>query len=254
MKNKIVISGCSYSAESVNNKSYAYFLKNKHLYDTIQLAIHGQSNDSITKKIYDFIIKNNSKNCLIICQLTYTHRIGWYHSFAKKWIDYQPKYINSIPEYDIENDIVKFETSNDETFMEGGQFSIPNDISKKDYKTLTEMYKIWLQYIYDEDEMFKGLMYKIDLLESYVTKTNNKIIFVYWPEISNEYQLNEIKNRNFFNINGEYSMLNWSTINNMINTNDSHLSLLGHQKFANLLDKEIKNTISLPKNKINLII
>jgi hypothetical protein len=45
---------------------------------------------------------------------------------------------------------------------------------------------------------------------------------------------------NFFNIEEEYSMLNWSIKNNMIG-DDSHLSEYGNETFANILSLKIKD-------------
>ena len=90
------------------------------------------------------------------------------------------------PKYDVENDSVKFEISMDETFMEGGDNPIPKDVTNDEYKILTKMYKTWLEYVYDEDEMFNYLLYKIDTLKTYVDSTGNKIEFIYWTDLQNK--------------------------------------------------------------------
>jgi len=239
MKNKVIISGCSYSAYAGFATSYSDNLK-RYGYSVYNMSWCGSSNESIINRIYECIKKNNVTDSLILCQLTYIHRIGWYHNFAKRWIDYQPKYIQTIPKYDVENDSVKFEISMDETFMEGGDNPIPKDITNDEYKILTKMYKTWLEYVYDEDEMFNYLLYKIDTLKAYVDSTGNKIEFIYWPDIQNKQQLKEIEQRNFLNIDGEYSMLKWSTKNNLVDTT-SHLHREGHITFSNILDNTIKN-------------
>ena len=239
MENKVIISGCSYSAHTGTCIPYGDNLK-RYGYDVYNMVWSGASNESIIKKIYDCVEKNNVTNSLILCQLTYTHRIGWYHSFVNRWIDYQPKYIQTIPEYNIENDSVKFEVSIDETFMQGGYGAIPIGMSQQSFTTLTNMYKTWLEYVYDEDEMFNYLLYKIDTLKAYVDITGNKIEFMYWPDIKNEKQLEEIKKRNFLNVNNEYSMLKWSTKNNLLD-GTSHLNRDGHIIFSNILDNKIKN-------------
>ena len=102
------------------------------------------------------------------------------------------------------------------------------------------MYKTWLQRVYDEDETFNYLLYKIDTLKTYVESTNNKIEFVYWPDIENKIQLQEMKKRNFFNIDGEYSMLKWSTKNKLVD-NTSHLHADGHIIFSNIWNEIIKD-------------
>ena len=239
MKNKIIISGCSYSAYSGFGVSYGDNLK-RHGYDVHNMAWNGQSNDSILKKIYDYINNTKVEESLIICQLTFIHRIGWFHNSIKRWVDYQPKYMQTIPQYDIENDSVKFDILMDETFMEDGEWGVPKDIPKDEYIILTEMYKTWLQRVYDEDETFNYLLYKIDTLKTYVESTNNKIEFVYWPDIENKIQLQEMKKRNFFNIDGEYSMLKWSTKNKLVD-NTSHLHADGHIIFSNIWNEIIKD-------------
>lgn len=241
MENKIIVSGCSYSTYA-GETPYSYILKQKYGYGVYNMAWCGSSNESIINRIYDCITKNNLKDSFIICQLTYTHRIGWYHSFAKRWIDYQPKYIQNIPEYDVENDNVKFEVSTKETFMEDGDFALPKDVAKNDYDILTNMYKTWLEYVYDEDEMFNYLLYKIDTLKTFVESTGNKIKFIYWPNIKDKKQLEEIKKRDFFNIDNDYSMLKWSTKNKLVDKT-SHLSKEGHEIFCYHVNNYIENNV-----------
>ena len=251
MKNKVIISGCSYSAYAGLATPYGYNLK-RCGYDVYNMAWNGQSNESIIKKIYDCISKENVNDSLIICQLTYTHRMGWFHSSIKRWIDYQPKYFETIPEYNVETDNVKFEVSMDETFMEDGIWGYPKDVTKEEYMILTKMYKTWLEYVYDEDEMFNYLLYKIDTLKAYVESTGNKIQFIFWPDIQNKTQLEEIKKRNFLNVDGEYSMLKWSIKNKLID-GSTHLSKNGHIVFSNILDSKIKNTFTNIKKINNLL-
>ena len=248
MKNKIIISGCSYSAYAGFGTSYGDGLK-RCGYDVYNIAWSGQSNESIIKKIYDCIINEDVKDCLIICQLTYTHRMGWFHSFIKRWVDYQPKHFNPIPEYNVENNNIKFEIAIDDVYMEGGTIPMPNDVTNKEYIILSKMYKTWLEYVYDETEMFNYLLYKIDTLKAYVESTGNKIQFIFWPDIQNKTQLEEIKKRNFLNVDGEYSMLKWSIKNKLID-GSTHLSKNGHIVFSNILDSKIKNTFTNIK-KIN---
>ena len=253
LKNKVIISGCSYSAYAGFGISYGDNLK-RYGYDVFNMAWNGQSNESIIKKIYDYINKENVTDSLIVCQLTYIHRIGWFHHSINRWVDYQPKYIQTIPEYNIENDSIKFEILMDETFMEGGSWETPKDVSKEDYIILTDMYKTWLKYVYDEDEMFNYLLYKIDTLKAYIDSTNNQIEFIYWPEVGNEIQLKEIERRNFFNIENEYSMLKWSIKNNLVD-NTSHLTKEGHTTFSNILDNKItKNYPKIQKIKKSFLI
>jgi len=241
MTNKLIVSGCSYSAYT-GTTPYPEILKNKYGYDVYNMSWCGQSNESITKKIYDCISKNDVTNSLIICQLTYLHRIGWYHGFVNRWIDYQPKYIQSIPEYNVESDKVIFNISTENTYMEGGNHIFPTDINKEDYVKLTEMYKTWLEYVYDENETFNNLLFKIDTLKTYVESTGNKILFIYWPEIETKKQLEEIKKRNFFNINEQYSMLKWSTKKKLVDTT-SHLTQDGDIEISKKINDYIQSNI-----------
>lgn len=254
MIDKLIISGCSYSilgSDTHNDTNWVSLLKKKYLYNTIQLAVSGQSNGSITKKIYDLIIKHNPKNCLIICQLTYTHRIGAWHNIANSWLDYQPNYVNIIPEIDETTNRVIFPINYEENYWNKIYFKRKN-INKEQYDELFNMYKTWLKYVYDEKQNFKELLFKIDTLESFVEKSGNKIMFIYWPEIISEDELNELKHRKFFNIDDEYSILKWSTINKL-HDSTSHLSNDGNILFAKLIDNELlKRNYNLNKN-INLI-
>jgi hypothetical protein len=255
MKNKLIISGCSYSTAGSDTHPYinwSNILKKQYSYDISQLAIAGQSNDSITKKIYDFIVKYNPKDCLIICQLTYTHRIGWWHSIANQWSDYQPNYINVIPEIDEETNKVTFTHNLDICNEDPKTMFSKGNVTKEQFDELTNMYLTWLKYVYDESEMFKQLMFKIDTLNAFIKESGNKIMFIYWPDITNEHELNELKNRNFFNIDSEYSILRWSS-KNKLTDKTSHLSNDGNILFASLInDKLIRNRYNLVKN--NLVI
>jgi len=242
MENKIVISGCSASRSGSDNNptvNWVSHLIKKYNYNIDQLAVEGQSNESITKKVYDYIIKYNATNCIFLCQLTYTHRIGWYHQIANQWADYQPNYINSIPEINEENDKVIFPYTININ-EEKTRYMFPKgNVSQTQYNELTNMYLTWLKYVYDEDEMFKALIFKVDLLQSFVNETNNKIIFIYWPEIKDEFQYNELKKRNMFEIDEIISILNWSTKNKIV-CPTTHLTDEGQLIFAEKLDNKLK--------------
>ena len=242
MNSKVIISGCSYSF--LPNGSYGTQLKNIYGYDVENISYYGQSNDSILKKIYDFIKKNEVSDSLIICQLTYLHRIGWYHHINSLWMDYQPNFINKSPHY--KNEKLYFDYDKSESKLT--HYSEYGEMTNDDFDKLKRMYNTWLNMVYDDDATFDYLLYKIDTLQSYIEKTKNKILFIYWPEIQNQYQLSEIQNRNFLNINGEYSILNWSVKNNMIG-NDSHLSTIGSIKFSDILHLELKKYTSVKLSK-----
>lgn len=242
MNSTVLISGCSYS--HIPNGSYGNYLNLIHGYDIVNISYSGQSNDSILKKIYDYIKINKVTNSVVICQLTYLHRIGWYHNINSMWMDYQPKFINEIPTYNDGNLDFKY----DKTKPKLIDYSDYGNITQSDFKKLNEMYQTWLGMVYDDSGSFDYMLYKIDTIEAYIEKTDNKIIFVYWPEVQSEYQLNELKNRNFINISGEYSILKWSVKNNMIG-NDSHLSNYGCAEFSNILNVELEKYLHHTSNK-----
>jgi hypothetical protein len=247
MKNKLIISGCSYSCHGSSPNPHANWtnvLRKKYHNDISQLSSPGQSNESITRNIYDYIVKFKPKDSLIICQLTYTHRMGWWHNIADKWIDYQhilPIETDIITKTDKENDTTtlwyKIKTADkrlNETMFPGR----PDIVSSDEFYELNAMYLTWLKYVYNDTETFKNLMFKIDTLSSYVKESGNKIMFIYWPNINDKYQLNELMRRNFYNIDNEYSMLKWSTKNNLTD-NTSHLSIDGNNIFSSLINSKI---------------
>ena len=229
MQNKIIVSGCSYSTNPLDN-NLPKLLSEK--YNCENIAHSGHSNYSITKKIYDYIEKTKIKDSLFICQLTYTHRLGFHHNINNLWIDYQPNNLNGIRtiNFDFEN-IPELPS----------ELNIESGIRKK----LEVMYKTYLTYVYDEDGEFFNLMRSIDLLKSYVESNNNKILFIYWPKV-NQIQKQELKNRNFFNINEEYSMLNWS-YDNKLTADNSHLNSIGANQFKLELEKQhiLKNYLKV---------
>tara|TARA_B110000858_G_C17795571_1_gene472238 strand:+ start:1440 stop:2096 length:657 start_codon:yes stop_codon:yes gene_type:complete len=217
MQNKIIVSGCSYSTYPKND-NFPNLLAEK--YNCENIAISGHSNYSITKKIYDYIEKTKVKDSLFICQLTYTHRLGFHHNINNLWIDYLPeKYGYKMP----------------------NNLNIESDIRKK----LETMYKTYLKYVYDEDVEFFNLMRNVDLLKSYVESSNNKILFINWPKV-NQIQKQELKKRNFFNINEEYSMFNWSC-DNKLTAPDTHLNSIGANQLKLELEKEyiLKNYLKV---------
>jgi hypothetical protein len=235
---KILVSGCSYSID--DGVDYGSILKNHYNMDVEVIAVAGQSNVSITKKIYDDINIHKRKDTLFICQLTYTHRWGTYHSSYNCWLDYQPNIINHIIHNISIDNVIKYD-KDDIMVTSGYDVPIKNiDIHDKEYKELSKMYETYLMYVYDDEEHFKHLLYNVDTLKSYVESTGNKIIFLYWPYIKND---KELVKRNFFNVDNEYSMLTWS-IKNKLTYHDMHLNNNGHIVLGGILhDYILKNNI-----------
>lgn len=236
---KIVTFGCSYSdisnthdntIEADSSCVYPMVLK-KLGYDSKNLASCGYSNDQIIKKLYE----NIESDITYICQLTYLHRRGRYVDIADEWIDFQPAFFQQPK---IKNKKVFWQTMQEYYFdATRNEEDVPKsdkflNLSDNEVNELKEWYGKYMTLIYNDDEEFKHLMYQIDMLESYVQKHNSRIMFIYWPEINGVHQLNELKKRNFFSINENYSMLNWSTSNNFLGW-DSHMNPEGHANLAN---------------------
>jgi len=205
----IIISGCSYSYP--NPHSYGKWLGD----GVINLSYPGSSNPSILYKVWDYIRRNGCKGDTFVIQLTYLHRIGWYHKSAGKWIDWQPVWTTPKP-----NGVEwKWDSSITHPNLPLGE----GNLSPIQSEMLFSMYKGWLSLVYDEEQEFHYLMYSIDSLSAYISQTGNKAVWLYWPHITNP---TELVDRGFFEIGGEYSLLQWSTDSALLGGN-SHLSDIG---------------------------
>ena len=245
MQNKILFTGCSYSC---GNPSFPYefaqLIDDKERPDfslVKSYAYPGQSNSLILKKVYDAINEDKSENVLFVCQLTFLHRKGEYHDITNSWVDYQPEFIKSIPMINETDGELSFpyHIEPNKTLAQSYTGNIDLDLPPDVTMELKIWYETYLKYIFNEKEAFKFLMCQIDLLRAYVEGKNSKIVFIYWAEINNMKQVVELKKRNFFNINYEYSMLKYTTKNNLCAPNDSHLSEYGMKNIA----KELYNFI-----------
>jgi len=241
---KIITSGCSYSEIATNSNNnevtahdtYPMLLGNKANIESENMGLCGQSNYSIIKRIYDRINKKNTDNSLFICQLTFLHRKGNYVDVANHWVDFQPTWASQQPKLDKNKQLLKWEPIKNEVFhginLNDGDTHTFDDIDSDIRSKILNSYENYLKYEFNEDAEFKYLMYQIDMLQSYVEKNNSKVLFIYWPMVNNQFQLSELKSRNFFNLDGEYSILTWSTKNNLLGF-DSHLNPHGHDILSN---------------------
>lgn len=237
--------GCSYSC---GDPSFPYEFaqlideKERPKFSLVKsYAYPGQSNSLILKKIYDAINQEDYNNSLFICQLTFLHRTGAYHDIINSWVDYQPEFINQIPTINESSDELKFPFHIDfaKNVIQSNHGNINNSIPHDILNELKVSYETHLKYVFNEYESFMYLMYQIDLLNAYAEKFNSKIVFIYWPEINKNKELNELKKRGFFNINGDYSMLKHTIKNNYCLPTDSHLSVSGMKYIAKELHKFI---------------
>jgi hypothetical protein len=252
----IILAGCSYTINTwfggtphdpSDPFTFGGFLAHNHSDLKIKhIAVSGNSNDASIRQIYDYVKSNTIKNSTIIFQVTHLHRIGGYFNFLDEWINLQPMILNSHSSKKIEEESFTLDNINtvelsknqiygtqvldqsqpsyspinaDDEFWKNGDSYIKERIM--DY------YKIWLEYKYDDFLEFKELLFKIDLLKGYLSQNNNKLLLMYWPDIYPSY-LPYLKEYEFFNIDGEYSMIRWSKKNNVIG-DDTHLTLNGHK-------------------------
>lgn len=253
MMNNIIVTGCSYSTKAGVSSSYVDLLKTNLKNTNVKnLAWPGQSNDTIIRNVKEQI-RDGVTDTLFICQLTHLHRVSHFCHINQKWLDFQPTAVNTQPE--IKNDKVQFDVAfyykqkNRIPLGKGNlgavgmygaerhsDLEIPEDITLK----LLDWYEKYLFYFYDDSNAFIELNYKVDELSKQVLDSGNEILYLYWPDIL--YNSSLFDNNNFLSIDGEYSMLKWSTKNKLTQKSDSHLSTEGHYKLLNNILRYITNT------------
>jgi hypothetical protein len=264
---KLILAGCSYTIDTWFGGApfeipytFGGFLHHNHNLNVEHIAVSGNSNDASIRQVYDFVKNNNIKDSTVVFQTTHLHRIGGHFNFTDDWINLQPRVLESKTSNKLENESFTldnfntYEVGDDEIY--GTQLNLKNLDKYKnlsdDYfwksgdsslkKKVIEYYQLWLQFKYDDFIEFKELMFKLDLLKGYLSQFNNQMVLIYWPDIYPKY-IPYLEERNFFNINREYSMMRWSKINNVIG-DDTHLKLEGHK----LLSKELYEHLILNKN------
>jgi hypothetical protein len=234
----ILFSGCSYSSHT-GNTPFPEILNRLDGINIIQTSWPGQSNDSIIRNIKNSIKIDKRTDTTFVCQLTHLHRLSMFCTLNQKWVDFQPEFINVMPE--VKDNTIIFDVDFENVGV--------NSHSLLDYVTtdLIKFYKTYLKYLYDETHSFYKLMNDIDDLTDLVNSTNNKIVYMFWPHTIPD--VSELENRNFLNIDGEYSLLTWSTKNNLLDGRNSHLGVDGHIELSNIL-KNYLNLNSLSKKLI----
>lgn len=245
---KIIISGCSYSCNT-GTTPYSEILKTISNTEVKNISWPGQSNQSIIRHIRKEIDKGTS-DTLFICQLTHLHRLNLYCTLNNKYIDFQPNFVNIIPE--IKNDNIVFDIDIENPHRDtlrgigtyGATKQIDTGLDENLYKELFNFYSQYLKYFYDDENSFYNLMDDVDDLSRLIESSGNEIMFLYWSHIIPN--VDELRKRKFVNINGKYSLLNWSTKNNLLDGKTSHLGQKGHTKLSEIISKQI----NLKKNKI----
>ena len=245
--NKIITSGCSYSTNTgstpysiiLGNSSNDVYVENK--------AWPGQSNQSILRQIRNDI-NSGITDTTFICQLTPLHRLSIYCNRNNDYIDFSPTFTTLSPvikDGNIQFDI-DFNNPDQGTLRGIGTYGATGQhdvgLSDDEYKELWNFYKIYLNYSYDDDTAFYNLIEMVDDMQRLVDITNNKILFLFWPNTISD--IEELKKRNFINFDGEYSLLNWSVSKNILD-GTSHLSQLGHE----LVAERLLNNLNLEKNR-----
>ena len=248
--NNIVITGCSYSTKVGVTHPYPILIKDYFDGEVTNLSWPGQSNDTIIRNVKEEIRKGTT-NTLFICQLTHLHRISKFCTINQKWIDFQPAIINQSPllkdseiKFDIQildmNSKTKspYSPGNHGISVYGGMSSDDINISEFEMWKLLNWYQDYLMYIYDEENEFKELHYKINELTKLIKDSGNKILYLYWPDTIHDSDL--FKNNNFVSINGDYSIMRWSLKNKLTQREDTHLTTIGHIELLNELSRYIK--------------
>lgn len=229
MMTNIIVTGCSYSQISGVKEAYPNMLDSSPNLKVSNLAWPGQSNDTIIRNVKEQI-RDGITNTLFICQLTHLHRVSHYCTLNKKWLEFQPSIVNIGPT--IKDDKVSFEIETNSGNIDpvvsvyGAQRWQDNGITKDELHELFKWYEFYLTHLYDEENTFHELNYKINELTKQVKDSDNDILYLYWPDVSYDDSL-FLKN-NFLSIEGEYSMLKWSIKNKLTQQADTHLTVDGH--------------------------
>ena len=93
----ILFSGCSYSSHT-GNTPFPEILNRLDGINIIQTSWPGQSNDSIIRNIKNSIKIDKRTDTTFVCQLTHLHMLSMFCTLNQKWVDFQPEFINVIPE------------------------------------------------------------------------------------------------------------------------------------------------------------
>jgi len=238
---KIITSGCSYSTNT-GPTPYSEIIQKSTNIKVENKAWPGQSNKSIIRLIRDEI-KNGVTDTLFICQLTHLHRLNLYCTLNKKYIDFQPMFIKTIPE--VKDGNIRFdidiENPHKGTLRGIGTYGaskhLDNNLPDDVYEEFFKFYQKYLKYFYDDNDSFNSLIDDVDDLNRLIKTTNNKILYLYWSHvIPNEKHLED---RNFIKIGSTYSMLEWSTKNNLLDGITSHLSQEGHMSVADTIIEKL---------------
>lgn len=247
----VIVTGCSYSIKAGVDVCYPDILNTSDNYNVTNLAWPGQSNDTIIRNIKEEIRKGTT-NTLFICQLTHLHRISHFCHMNKKWLDFQPAYINTQPlikDDKVQFDIEYYYTVEDKSRPPMGWGNIGAvgiygathwtdlNLDEEIMIKLLKWYEDYLVYIYDETQTFIELHHKVDELTNQVKNSGNDILYLYWPEDSIDISL--FKKNNFLSIDNQYSLLKWSVKNKLTQPEDSHLTIAGHYKLANEICKHL---------------
>ena len=222
---KIIVSGCSYSCTPID-ETYSKYLNEKYGHEVSNISQSGRSNQSIIKNIYDFINVDNIRDSYIVCQLTYTHRLGMFHDIFNRWYNYQPYGVKTISNGELNlNKIGK------DSFLKDFNDLKKNQLANEISNDLLKFYETYLKWIYNDEAEFESLMLNVDMLTEWVKLNNNKIMFMYWPGKMNETETMKLKQRNFFNIDGKYSMLDFTKANALVD-NHGHMNRKGNEYIA----------------------
>lgn len=251
---KFVISGCSFTMTSLPTKEpkyildpslYAsqwwvnkypegpnvqYFIKSKNN-EVVDMSWRGSSNESILRRVYEYIDFTKCTNTNFAVHLTYLHRVGIQLPHPYEWVDFQ-----TVSPDNFRKQV--YQHSYDIRYCSIGGITK----SKYPYKVCTKpnqdilhkinntFYKTYLEDIYDDINAQKELIYKIKLLKAYVESKQNKIIFIGFPSFSD----NALNNLLIDIDNGNRSFLEYAQKNDMI-AFEGHLNDKGHDALSEII-------------------
>ena len=244
-KPNLIVAGCSYVShtsatdiETNDDPFYGFHYPLRNSFNVTDISVSGNSNDGIIRSIYHYIKEHNPKNSTFLFQVTYLHRVGGYFNNFKEWINVQPNMV--IENYNHgtknkESDIFRIKHSLKPILTKEWKTSYLSEIEWKEATPIREYYESFISNKYNEFIEFNELMFKLDLLKSFVNQSDNYIKFIWWPTTLDK-MIPMLSKFNFFKIDDEYSILDWSLKNKQYTSlPDTHLTTNGHDELAKIL-------------------
>ncbi len=229
MFEKIFSFGCSYSCWRQDFElGFADIVANKFGIPLVNLSLPGNSNEEI---LFDFnkkFFSNEINNSLILFQTTHLVRTA-----------YWDKKIDNIVSVQLSKNVIN---GNEFTFLKSN-----DNLKKEDNISSFNKEEFFTDYffnLHDDLYEYKKLFYNLNHIQSSITQSNNKIVFLHFDDFVLNSKL--IDSINFFKPDGETSSLIWARKNNLTySETDYHLSELGNKIYA----EKLIEFINMDRNK-----